>query len=293
MGSAAALTLGSHTVPVYEIYKVGAEPEWVAGLDLMSELAGLSAVVVPHYDNAEGGTHDTRFCYLGEQRLVYLESLLPPGTGVLGVDEHTAVVFDLAAGVASVTGRGVLSVRRGGETTTFGSGTVLPLADLDASLRGAGTVPGPAVGALRSPGEPTTAPADDVVTSVREEADRARKEFDAALARRDVAGCVAVVLGLETAITAWRADTLQSDDVDEARRVLRAMVVRLGELATDGIRDPSERIGPYVDLLLDLRTSARAAQDFATSDLVRDRLGDLGVEVRDTPDGPTWGLADV
>jgi cyanophycinase-like exopeptidase len=292
MGSAAALTLGSHTVPVYEIYKVGVEPEWVEGLDLMSELAGLSTVVVPHYDNAEGGTHDTRFCYLGEQRLAHLEGLLPPGTGVLGVDEHTAVVFDLAAGVASVSGRGVLSVRRGGETTTFGSGTVLPLADLDALLRGAGAVPGAAV-AVPSPAGPTAAPADDVVTSVREEADRARKAFDEALARRDLAGCVAVVLSLEAAITAWRADTLQSDDVDEARRVLRAMVVRLGELASDGIQDPSERIGPYVDLLLDLRTAARAAEDFAMSDLVRDRLGDLGVEVRDTPDGPTWGLADV
>jgi cysteinyl-tRNA synthetase len=147
--------------------------------------------------------------------------------------------------------------------------------------------------AVPSPAGPTAAPADDVVTSVREEADRARKAFDEALARRDLAGCVAVVLSLEAAITAWRADTLQSDDVDEARRVLRAMVVRLGELASDGIQDPSERIGPYVDLLLDLRTAARAAEDFAMSDLVRDRLGDLGVEVRDTPDGPTWGLADV
>ena len=31
--------------------------------------AGLDAVVIPHFDNAEGGNHDTRFCYLGERRL--------------------------------------------------------------------------------------------------------------------------------------------------------------------------------------------------------------------------------
>jgi len=29
--SAAALTLGSHTVPVYEIYKAGCEPNWDTG----------------------------------------------------------------------------------------------------------------------------------------------------------------------------------------------------------------------------------------------------------------------
>src|SRR5262245_27031540 len=36
LASAAALTLGSHTVPVYEIYKAGFDPPWVSGLDLMN-----------------------------------------------------------------------------------------------------------------------------------------------------------------------------------------------------------------------------------------------------------------
>ncbi len=53
--------------------------------------------MIPHYDNAEGGTHDTRFCYLGERRLRLLESMVETGTVVLGVDEHTAVLFDLDA----------------------------------------------------------------------------------------------------------------------------------------------------------------------------------------------------
>jgi cyanophycinase-like exopeptidase len=294
MGSAAALTLGSHTVPVYEIYKVGAEPAWAEGLDLLGELAGLHAALVPHYDNAEGGSHDTRFCYLGEQRLAYLESLLPDDAGVLGVDEHTAVVFDVAAGVALVHGKGVLSVRRGGRTRTFDAGTVMSLAELDGMLRGADVQPTASRAADADASDDASAePRAEAATSLREEADRARRAFDAALARRDLPGAVSVVLGLEAAITAWRADTLQSDDVDEARRVLRAFVVRLGELATDGVSDPRERIGPYVDLLLDLRTSARDARDFATSDLVRDRLGDLGVEVRDTPGGSTWDLDDM
>ena len=76
-GSAAALTLGSHAVPVYEIYKVGADPEWVDGLDLLARAHRIAAAVIPHYDNKEGGTHDTRFCYLGEERLRALEAGCP------------------------------------------------------------------------------------------------------------------------------------------------------------------------------------------------------------------------
>jgi cysteinyl-tRNA synthetase len=126
---------------------------------------------------------------------------------------------------------------------------------------------------------------------LRDEADRAREAFEAALGRRDVDGCVAAVLGLEEAIAAWQADTLQSDDADEARRVLRALVVRLGELAERGAADPAQAVGPFVDALIDVRRAARDAKDFATSDLVRDRLTAAGIEVRDTADGTEWTLS--
>jgi hypothetical protein len=289
MGSAAALTLGSHTVPVYEIYKVGTEPAWVEGLDLLGELTGLTAAVIPHYDNAEGGTHDTRFCYLGESRLAVLENHLPAEVGVLGVDEHTAVVIDVEAGTARVLGNGLMTVRRRGAARTFAAGERLSLADLEGMLRG-----DEAVSAMPRSTAAVAAAAeyadDATATSVRGEADSARRGFDEALARRDVDGCVAAVLRLEAAIAGWRADTLQSDDLDEARRVLRALVVRLGELAVDGARDPREQVAPYVDLLLDLRRSARSHRDFATSDLVRDRLVGLGIAVHDTPDGTSWDL---
>jgi len=60
-------------------------PRWLEGLDLLGAATGLRAAVVPHYDNAEGGTHDTRFCYMGERRLRKLEATLPEGAFVLGV----------------------------------------------------------------------------------------------------------------------------------------------------------------------------------------------------------------
>jgi len=35
MASAAALTIGRVTIPVYEIYKAGEAPRWLPGLDLL------------------------------------------------------------------------------------------------------------------------------------------------------------------------------------------------------------------------------------------------------------------
>jgi cyanophycinase-like exopeptidase len=307
-GSAAACTLGTHADPVYEIYKVGEDPRWVPALDLLGRLTGLRAVVVPHYDNAEGRHHDTRFCYLGEQRLALLEAALPDDVGVLGVDEHTALLVDLASRRACVEGSGVVTVRRRGASTRFGAGEQVDLDVLDRLLRGVGgaepTAPTSAAATPGAPGAPGAQPAGAPVPagapaeepsgsgqpSLRREAEVARTRFDAALAARDVDGCVAVVLELEAAIVAWSADTTQNDDADQARRVLRALVVRLGELAREGARDPRGVLGPFVDLLLELRASARAGRDFATSDLVRDRLAAAGVEVRDTPDGARWVL---
>ncbi|MFB7046801.1 hypothetical protein ACFCZ5_19740 [Streptomyces microflavus] len=88
--SAAACRWGSRPLPVYEVYKAGHHPTWLMGLDLLGVL-GLPVAVIPHYDNTEGGTHDTRFCYLGEPRLAALEHELPDESAVLGIDEHTAV----------------------------------------------------------------------------------------------------------------------------------------------------------------------------------------------------------
>ena len=127
--SAAVVTLGRFAAPIYEIYKVGTTPYWLEGLDLLS-VAGLSCVAIPHFDNAEGANYDTRFCYLGERRLEYLESLLPDDVATLGVDEHTALIFDLEDDTAEVTGRGNAYWRHGDTTRTLDNGSVTSLGEL-------------------------------------------------------------------------------------------------------------------------------------------------------------------
>jgi cyanophycinase-like exopeptidase len=297
--SAAALTLGSHTVPVYEIYKVGEDPRWREGLHALARVAGIEAAVVPHWDNSEGGNHDTRFCYLGQARLEQLEATLPDGVGVLGVDEHTALVIDPVAGTADVDGRGTVTARYRGSETVWRSGTTVPLEELAARLRGDAAGPEQPAGPVRTAGtsalESTARAAAGAggtgePASLRAAADAAESAFDAAVNVRDAHRATRAVLDLEQALTDWSSDTTQSDDHDHARRTLRALVVRLGELAVEGVVDPAERLAPFVTLLLARREAARDARDWPAADAVRDGLVALGVELRDSPEGTTWRL---
>jgi cyanophycinase-like exopeptidase len=286
--SAAALTLGSHTVPVYEIYKAGFDPHWVEGLNLVEKATGLPVIVIPHYNNAEGGHHDTRFCYLGENRLSAMERELPSESFIIGVDEHTAVLLDCDTRTATVVGNGTMTIRRRGSDVVHGAGSVV---DFDGLMSGvAPTVStSPRKASAEAP-EPVAAPDGVAATSLAGAAEDIAARFGRALDEKDVDGCVACVLDLEQTLLDWSADTLTSDEGDRARGHLRTMMLRLGELATDGTRDTREIVQPFVDGLLELRRRARDAKDFATSDWVRDRLTAAGVEVRDTPDGVEWQL---
>jgi hypothetical protein len=302
--SAAALTLGKMTVPVYEIYKVGVDPYWLDGLDVLAEV-GLDVAVIPHYDNAEGGNHDTRFCYLGERRLTMLEPTLPEGCFVLGIDEHTGVVMDLDADTAEIVGKGAVTLRRNGQSTRIESGQTIPLDLLRAGPHVSETgAPGPDLGPATvrresGTGEGTVsdaaigAVAGEDITSLADAAKLHESAFDDALVARDADAAVAQILQLETAIVEWSRDTLQSDDVDRARAALRSMIVRLGTAAAEGVRDVRDVLGPVVEAALAARVVARSEKAFAVSDAIRDELATAGIEVRDTPDGAEWLIVDV
>ncbi len=286
MGSAAAVTVGRFAVPVYEIYKVGVEPHWLDGLDLLGSLTGMTAAVIPHYDNREGGRHDTRFCYLGEERLVRMEADLPDDIGVVGIDEHTAVVLDIASRTASVQGVGGLTLRHRGKSVVIASGEAVGFDDMAGALRGDG-VTGAAT--VVSVPEGVSDIAGESL-SLRAEVDRLRSDFDTCMATGNAEGALAAALELEEAIHAWSADTVQGDHVDRARSALRSMLVDLATAAVSGLREERDVLAPVVDVALQARQRARDARDFATSDVIRDALAARGIEVRDTPGGQEWEL---
>jgi cyanophycinase-like exopeptidase len=296
--SAAALALGVVSVPVYEVYKVGEEARWIEGLDLLGPL-GLHVALIPHYDNAEGGTHDTRFSYLGEDRLARLEDELPDDVFVLGVDEHTALCLDLDAGTALVAGRGGVTIRARGHSTRLESGQTLSidqiaemaddLAHSSAGSGGAGPsmslepdVDGPVFSSESVRGE-----ASPLLEAIRTHEASFRAGRDAG----DAPAMTGAILALEEEMWGWRADTLQSDEMDRGRAALRAMVRDLGEAAEVGTRPRATVVGPFVDLALALRADARSGGRYDDADAVRDRLLALGVEIHDRADGVSWDLA--
>jgi hypothetical protein len=304
--SAAALTLGALTVPVYEIYKVGETPRWLEGLDLLSKV-GIPAVVIPHYDNAEGGTHDTRYCYLGEERLELLEKEIPDGVFILGVDEHTAITFDLDSGEAIIAGNSRVTVRVKGASCILEAGVVVPTAhllELAAGLasgtnerssegepsRAADSAVGAGVGTGYSTGSTQTEAtgAEASGTPLLQAVRRYEASFRDAKAAGDAAGMVAAALDLNDELWSWVADPNQSDELDRGRGALRSMLVELGGLAAEALKDPAELYGPFVELLVQNRNLAREERRFADADALRDSLAALGIEIHDTPEGSTW-----
>ena len=287
--SAAALTLGKATVPVYEVYKVGQDVQALDGLDILATI-GINAALIPHYDNTEGANHDTRFCYLGEARLQMFESLLDAETYVLGVDEHTGLVIDIDAETATVVGNSNVTIRLRSESFAYPTGSVIPLSllqspfslltgsDQVSSSHSVSTVPVTAS---------TPAPQANSLDAALAES---IQQFDQAMEQRDALAAVRAVLALEQAMQDWSIDTLQSDVLDRARGTLRSMISQLGDAAIGGVRDPREVVAPFVEAMLSVRATVRAEKRFDLSDIIRDVFASLNIEVRDTPTGVEWSL---
>jgi len=297
LASAAAATAGRFTLPVYEIYKAGGAPRWLDGLDLLDSF-GLTVALIPHYDNAEGGRYDTRYCYLGERRLAAMERSLPADAAVLGVDEHTAVLIDLRTGDVEIRGRGGMTVRRSGHPVVLPAGTRLPLAELRELVQGvrraAGGGDAQEVTEGRGPADPGggdgTAAGDGngEMLPLPEIMAAAEQRFEAAAGTRDADAMVGVILELETAIGQWEADMDEDQGTEQARALLRGLVGRLGRAAQDGLTDPRERLRPAVEPLLELRAALRGTGNFAAADAIREALTGAGFDVSDTPEGTRW-----
>ncbi|WP_289741243.1 cysteine--tRNA ligase [uncultured Duncaniella sp.] len=85
-------------------------------------------------------------------------------------------------------------------------------------------------------------------------------------------------------------------DIDELKAVFDIFLVDILGVRTEmaGSGDNGEALRPFeqaMDLLLEMRAKAKANKDWATSDLIRDRLAAIGFTVKDTKDGTEWKLS--
>jgi len=130
LASAACIAMGKYALPIYEIFKVGEDPYWKEGLDLLNEF-GLSCVIVPHWNNAEGGKDlDTSRCFIGKDRFDTLTAQLPKEIPIIGICEHTGLLIDLNKRICSVIGKDSVAIIKNGREHTFLSGTEFSLNEI-------------------------------------------------------------------------------------------------------------------------------------------------------------------
>ena len=86
-----------------------------------------------------------------------------------------------------------------------------------------------------------------------------------------------------------KTETLTATDIDKLKALMQTFVFDVL-----GLTDESEAnaggdvINGLMNLILDIRKSARENKDWATSDKIRDELKAAGVEIKDTKDGVEW-----
>lgn len=284
--SAAALTVGLSTLPVYEIYKVGQPLHWVNGLDLLSHY-GFKLVVVPHWNNAEGGSHDTRFCFMGAPRFEQLEALLPRDAQILGLDEHTALIIDLSEPCATIEGVGRITLRSQGNEHVFNKGDRLPLSLLTGEALSA------------QPGSSDTTGVGDQSTEETDEEDvwgtihRLADSIRTGLQENQDAKVTGGVLDLERMIWKSQKKLEEHNEMGAAREVMREIITLLASQMSSRPVSARACVAPLVETLIDLRAKFREKKEWAAADAVRDCLVKANINVTDTPEGAKWRMVDV
>ena len=87
-----------------------------------------------------------------------------------------------------------------------------------------------------------------------------------------------------------RKATLTQADIDELKGVMDTFVFDIMGLRDESASDNTALIDGLMHMILDVRATAKANKDWATSDHIRDELSALGVTVKDGKEGATYEL---
>jgi hypothetical protein len=247
--SAASISLGLYSLPVYEIYKAGDDPFWADGLDLLGYF-DIKMAVVPHFDDSSGGeNYDSRFCYMGARRFDILQQRLPADVTILGIDAYTAICFDPTSQQATVSGQGGVTLIGGHGRERIESGSTLPFSAFSGGAR------------------------ENVTTYKAEEVAVGYGSADDADGSDDPA-------------TALQAAISQMDKLTGNEKL--DLLVLLQQMQSQASPASEATEGALVELVLELRKALREAKRFDLADKARDVLVETGFEVQDTPEGAKW-----
>ncbi|MCX6404036.1 MAG: hypothetical protein NTW81_00650 [Actinobacteria bacterium] len=148
-----------------------------------------------------------------------------------------------------------MTLRKGTTNQTFASGSVLTWDEIAAAV------------------------SVDRVIQVEDDNESSIGGVNALLQEGNVSQAVAELLEIDT-----------QDRDASLRREIHAVISQLGDLAATPKVDLVKILSPFVEMLLQLRQSARSDGRWADADLIRDSLLTQNIAIKDSADATTWEI---
>lgn len=87
-----------------------------------------------------------------------------------------------------------------------------------------------------------------------------------------------------------KKESLTAEDLELLRLLMNDFVFNILGLRSDSGDENEQLVEGLMNTILDIRTQARTNKDWPTSDLIRDNLAGLNIQVKDTKEGSEWSL---
>ena len=104
----------------------------------------------------------------------------------------------------------------------------------------------------------------------------------------NTAGALGHLFDLVRTINQVRDDGLDQEKLSPAQELVRELAEEVFGLRLERAEIIDAQAAPFIDLLIEMRNQLRDLKLWALSDMVRDRLLELGILVEDTKDGTSW-----
>jgi cysteinyl-tRNA synthetase len=85
---------------------------------------------------------------------------------------------------------------------------------------------------------------------------------------------------------------LTAEDIALLNKTFNGFFFDVCGLSVEDSSSNNEVTGHLMDFILEMRTEAKANKDFAKSDLIRDRLASMNIQIKDSKEGTSWSIND-
>ena len=101
---------------------------------------------------------------------------------------------------------------------------------------------------------------------------------------------IATVFDLITEVNSLPSKQFDRDQLKAVLDFFEITVAQIFGLISEATSedDLKPMVNGTMEILMAIREDARLKRDWHMSDLIRDKLSDIGIELKDTPDGQKW-----